>query len=252
MRIVVCVKQIDELADEAAFVDDDRRVARDVLDPALNEWDTYATEEALRIRENSSDDVEVVIVSVGGVDAEEAMRQCLAMGADRAVRIEGVDSPDPISIGRALAEVVEAEAPALVLCGAQSSDAVQAATGTALAELAGFAHVAVVQELEWQSTGPLVVHRELEEGVVDVMDVDMPALLTIQSGINEPRYATLRAMRRAEDQEIEVRQAGELGTPGYRIRRMFVPHRGNGSRSLGADPTEIAAQIKQIIEDRLR
>jgi electron transfer flavoprotein beta subunit len=252
MKIVVCVKQIAELGDDVELIDDDRRVAPDVLEPALNEWDSYATEEALRIKEQLAGDAEVVIVSVGDEDAEDAMRECLAMGADRGIRIGGVDSPDPLSVARALAEVVADEAPVLVLCGAQSSDAVQAATGTALAQLLGFAHVAVVKKLEWSSAAPLVVHRELEEGVVDVMEVDAPALVTIQSGINEPRYATLRAMRRAEEQAIDVRPAGDLGSPGYRVQRMFVPHKGNGSRSLGADPTEIAAQIKRIIEERLR
>ena len=252
MKIVVCVKQIGELGDEIEFVDDGRRVAPELLEPALNEWDTYAAEEALRIKEHMADDAEVVIVSVGDEEAEEAMRQCLAMGADRAIRIDGVDSPDPLSVARALAEVVSQESPVLVLCGAQSSDAVQAATGTALAELLGFAHVAVVKKLEWSSSGPSVVHRELEEGVVDVMDIDTPALLTIQSGINEPRYATLRAIRRADQHEIDVRQAREPGIPCYRIRRMFVPPKGNGAESLGDDPAEIAARIKQIIEDRLR
>jgi electron transfer flavoprotein beta subunit len=252
VKIVVCVKQIEELGDQIEFVDDDRRVAPGLSEPTLNEWDTYATEEALRIKEQLEGNSEVVIVSVGGERAEDAMRECLAMGADRAIRIEGLDSPDPLSVARALADVVGEELPALVLCGAQSSDAVQASTGSALAQLLGFPHVAVVKKLEWSDSEPIVAHRELEDGVIDVMDVETPVLVTIQSGINEPRYATLRAMRRAEEQDIDVREAGDFGTPSYRIQRMFVPPKDNGSTSLGADPAQIAERIKQIIEDRLR
>jgi electron transfer flavoprotein beta subunit len=174
------------------------------------------------------------------------------MGADRAVRIEGVAAHDPLSIARALADVVRAEAPDLVLTGVQSSDAVQAATGTALAELLGLPRVAVVKKLEWAGAGPAVVHRELEGGLVDVCEVDTPALLTVQTGINEPRYATLRAIKQAELKEIDVRGHADGGNPGYRVRRMFVPPKGEGAELLGTDAAEVAQRIKAIVEDRLR
>ena len=250
MKIVVCVKQVWALGDEVEFTDDERDVDPDYLEPALNEWDSFATEEAVRIKERLGDG-EVVVVSAGDEDAEDAMRRCLAMGADRAIRVEGLAERDPISVARALAEVVRAERPDLVFCGVQSSDSVQAATGTALAELLGLPLVAVVTKIDWPGSGPATVDRELEGGLVDVTEVDTPAVLTIQTGINEPRYATLRAIKQAEQMEIEVRQAPG-GEPAYRVRRMFVPPRGAGAEMLGKGPTEVARRIKEIVEEKLR
>jgi electron transfer flavoprotein beta subunit len=250
MKIVVCVKQVAQLGDEVEFTEDERYVDPDFLDFALNEWDTFATEEALQIRERSGEG-EVVVVTVGDEDAEDALRRCLAMGADRAVRVAVEEQLDPISVARALAEVVRAESPDLVLCGVQSSDSVQAATGTALAELLDLPRAAVVTKVSL-GEGVATVHRELEGGLVDVVEVDTPCLLTIQTGINEPRYATLRAIKQAEQQDIDVREAGDPGEPGYHVRRMFVPPKGEGAEMLNGSPAAIAGRIKEIVEDRLK
>ncbi|HEU4451178.1 MAG TPA: electron transfer flavoprotein subunit beta/FixA family protein [Gaiellaceae bacterium] len=251
MKIVVCVKQVAALGDEVEFTADERDVDPDFVDYALNEWDSYATEEALRLREAAGDG-EVVVLSVGDEDAEEAMRRALAMGADRGIRVwsDGLTGADPITIARALAEVVRAEAPDLVLAGVQSSDAVQAATGTALAELLGLPRVAVVTKVE-PGDGAATVHRELEGGLIDVVEVDTPCVLTIQTGINEPRYATLRAIKQAEQKPIEEREPGDLGRPAARVRRMFVPAKGEGAEMMDGDPGEIARRIKEIVEERL-
>jgi electron transfer flavoprotein beta subunit len=247
VKVVVCVKQIAVLGDEVDFTDDERDVDPDYFDYALNEWDTYATEEALRIREAAGDG-EVVVVSVGNEDAEEAMRRCLAMGADRGIRIDSDDPLDPIQVARALAEVVRAESPDLVLTGVQSADSVQAATGTALAELLDLPRVAVVTKIE-PGDGKATVNRELEGGLVDIVEVDAPALLTIQTGINEPRYATLRAIKQAEEKEIDVRQPGDLGEPAYRVKKMFVPPKGEGAEMLDGSAADVAQKIKEIVEE---
>ena len=191
-----------------------------------------------------------MVVSVGGEEVEDAMRRALAMGADRAVRVNVEEKLDPISAARAIAEVVRAESPDLVFCGVQSSDSVQAATGTALAELLDVPRVAVVTKIEL-GEGTATVQRELEGGVVDVVEVDTPALFTIQTGINEPRYATLRAIKQAEEQEIEVREPGDLGEPAYRVRRMFVPPKGEGAEMLDGSPADIAKRIREIVEERM-
>ena len=248
MKVVVCVKQIAQLGDEIEFTDDERDVDPDYLDYALNEWDTYATEEALRLRESAGEG-EVVVVSVGSEDSEEAMRRCLAMGADRGIRIDTEERLDPIQVARALAEVVRAESPDLVFTGVQSADSVQAATGTALAELLDLPRVAVVTKIEL-GDGKATVNRELEGGLVDVIEVDTPALLTIQTGINEPRYATLRAIKQAEEKEIDVRQPGDLGEPAYGVRKMFVPPKGEGAEMLDGSASDVAQRIKEIVEER--
>jgi electron transfer flavoprotein beta subunit len=252
MKVAVCVKQIGALGDEVEFTEDERDVDPDYLDFALNEWDSYATEEALRLVEGAGEG-EVVVVSVGDEDAEDAMRRALAMGAGRGIRIWGSElaNADPITVARALAEVVRDESPDLVLCGVQSSDSVQAATGAALAELLGLPRVAVVTRLEL-ADGKATVHRELEGGLVDVTEVDTPCLLTIQTGINEPRYATLRAIKQAEQKEIDVREPGELGEPAYRVRRMYVPPKGEGAEMLDGSPADVAQRIKEIVEESLK
>jgi electron transfer flavoprotein beta subunit len=247
VKVVVAVKQVAVLGDEVEFTDDERDVDPDYLDYALNEWDTYATEEALRLREGNGDG-EVVVASVGPEDVEEAMRRCLAMGADRGIRVDSEERLDPIQVARALAEVVRAENPDLVFAGVQSADAVQAATGTALAELLDLPRVAVVTKIEL-GDGKATVNRELEGGLLDVVEVDTPALFTIQTGINEPRYATLRAIKQAEEKEIDVRQPGDLGEPAYRVKKMFVPPKGEGAEMLNGSAADVAQKIKEIVEE---
>jgi electron transfer flavoprotein alpha/beta subunit len=205
-------------------------------------------EEALRVRERLGAG-EVVAITVGDEEAESALRRCLAMGADRAVRIDA-EPLDPISTARALAPAVAAETPDLVLAGVQSADSVQGSTGTALAELVGLPRVAVVTRLEWDGSGPARVDRELEGGLVDVVEVETPALLTIQTGINQPRYANLRAIKQADQQEIKV-VAAETGGPAYRVRRMFTPPRGEGAQLLDGGPAQVAERILELVQERL-
>ena len=192
-------------------------------------------------------------MSVGDENSEDAMRRALAMGAGRGIRVWAPElaGADPIVVARALAKVVRAESADLVLCGVQSSDSVQAATGVALAELLELPRVAVVTKISL-GDGTATVHRELEGGLVDVVEVDTPCVLTIQTGINEPRYATLRAIKQAEQKDIEVREPGDLGEPASRVRRMFVPPKGEGAEMLDGSPSEVARRIKELVEERLK
>jgi len=250
MKVVVCVKQVSQLGDEVEFTGDGRDVDPDYLDSALNEWDGFAAEEALQLRERLGG--EVVVVTCGGEESEKALRRTLAMGADRAIRVEGAGR-DPLSVGRALAEVVGAESPDLVLCGVQSSDSVQAATGTVLAELCDLPRVAVVTKVDYDhGARKAVVDRELEGGLVDRVEVDTPAVLTIQTGINQPRYANLRAIKQAEQVEIDVRTAAGGGAEAYRVRRMFVPPKGEGAQLLQGSPAEIAGKLLELVRERLK
>jgi len=253
LKSVVCVKQVRTLGDEVEFTSDGRDVDPDYVELAVNEWDTYAVEEALRLKE-ATEEGEVVVVTVGDEEADEALRRCLAMGADRAIRVEhpGDGVSDPLTVARALAAAVAPESPDLVFAGVQSSDSVQAATGTMLAELLDLPRVAVVTKLSYDHAGKRVtVHRELEGGLIDVVEVDAPALVTIQTGINEPRYATLRAIKQANQQEIAVVQATDDSQGAYRVRRMFVPHRGEGAEPLGDSPAAVAQRIAEIVKARL-
>ena len=140
------------------------------------------------------------------------MRACLAKGADRALRVwdDALEGADPLAVARVLAAVVERESPDLVLCGVQSSDAVKGATGVALAAHLGLPRVAVVKALDYDAgSGSATVERELEGGLIELLRVRLPALLTIQTGINEPRYANLRAIKQAKEKPLEVLGPGE-------------------------------------------
>jgi electron transfer flavoprotein beta subunit len=252
VKLVVCVKLVRVLGDEVEFTSDGTDVDPDYLETALNEWDACALEEALLVKERVGG-AEVVAVTAGDKRSEEALRRCLAMGADRAIRVD-TNVRDPLSTARALAAAVKPESADLVLCGVQSSDSVQGSTGTALSELLGLPRVAVVKKLDWSGSGPATVQRELEGGLIDVVEVDTPAVLTIQTGINQPRYATLRAIKLAEQQQIATIAGDGTGgaEPAYRVRRMFSPPKGAGAQMLEGGADEIAKQVAGIIKERLK
>ncbi|HEY2437957.1 MAG TPA: electron transfer flavoprotein subunit beta/FixA family protein [Solirubrobacteraceae bacterium] len=261
MKIVVPVKQVAALDDEFELLDDGSGVDPDFLELDLNEWDAFSLEAALQLRESTGEG-EVVVVTVGDDEAEEALLGCLARGADRAVRVwdDALEGADVLAVARVLAAAVQRESPDLVLCGVQSSDAVNGATGIALAGYLELPHVAVVKQLDYDAAGSVAtVKRELEGGLVEVLRVRTPALLTIQTGINEPRYANLRAIKQAREKPLEVSTPDELGVDsgtvaavaGSRRRSLEHPERGEGAEMLEGSPSEVAARIVEIVRDRM-
>ncbi|WP_181691499.1 electron transfer flavoprotein subunit beta/FixA family protein [Natronomonas sp. LN261] len=214
MKVLVTVKEVAEVDDEFGISGLD--VDESALEYDLNEWDDYAVEEAVQISE-AGDDVEVVTVTVGPERAEETVRMALAKGADRAVRVwddalEGVQFLDPNSKADLIAAVAEEESPDLILSGVQAGDDANGATGVALAERLGFEWAAVVNDLDLDAeAGVASVHRELEGGIEELTDVDLPAVLTIQTGINEPRYASLRGIRQAQRKPLDVNSLEDVG-----------------------------------------
>jgi len=213
MKILVTVTEVAEPDDEFEISGqsiDDRYLTYD-----LNEWDDYAVEEAVQVSE-AYDDAEVVSVTVGPERAEETIRQALAKGVDRAVRVwdddlEG-DLLDPGTTAELLAGVVEREEPDFVFSGVQSGDMAFGATGVALAATLGFEWAAVINDFELDpDAGTASVRRELEGGVEELTAVDLPAVFTIQTGINEPRYASLRGIRRAQQKPLDVETPADLG-----------------------------------------
>jgi electron transfer flavoprotein beta subunit len=214
MKILVTVKEVAQVEDEFQIsgLDVDSRY----LDYDINEWDDYAVEEAVGFAE-ANEDVEVVTVTIGPERSEETIRMALAKGADRALRvwdddIEAAEYLDVNTKAALLAAVVEEEEPDLVLTGVQSGDDAYGGTGVALAQKIGFEWAAVVNALDLDAdAGVASVHRELEGGIEELTDVELPAVLTIQTGINEPRYASLRGIRQAQRKPLEVRSLGDLG-----------------------------------------
>ena len=261
MKIVVPVKQVAVLDEEFELLDDGSGVDPDAIEWELNEWDDFSLEAALQLREAQGEG-EVVVISVGDEEAEEGLRACLAKGADRALRIweRSLVGADPLSVARLLAAAVERESPDLVLCGVQSSDAVHGATGVALAAHLGLPRVAVVKALDYDTASrSATVERELEGGLVEMLRVGLPALLTIQTGINDPRYANLRAIKQAKEKPLTVLELSELGldegavaaAAGSRVRSMAPPDSGGGAEMLNGSPSSVAERIAGIVKEQM-
>ena len=258
MKVVVPVKQVALLDDEFELLGD--AVDPDSIEYDLNEWDSFSLEAALQIRESVGG--EVVVITVGDEEAGEGLLTCLAKGADRALRLwdESLEHADVLSVARALAALVEPESPDLVLCGVQSSDLVAGATGVALAGYLDLPHVAVAKRLDLDATTrTLTAERELEGGLVEVLRIGLPALVTIQTGINQPRYANLRAIKQAREKPLKVSGLEDVGldadavaaAAGSRTVALASPERGAGAEMLNGSPAAVAARIVEIVRERL-
>jgi electron transfer flavoprotein beta subunit len=260
MKILVTVKEVAEAEDE--FEIDGLDIDDRYLEYDLNEWDDYAIEEAVQIAEDG-DDVEVVSVTIGPERAEETVRMGLAKGVDRAIRvwddtIAGTDDLDVAAKAEILASVVEAEDPDVVFSGVQANDDTFGATGVALAERVGFEWAAVVNHLDQGSLseGSASVRRELEGGVEELTDIELPAVLTIQTGINEPRYASLRGIRQAQSKPLDVQGLEDLGLDADVVESpvertaVFEPETESDVVTFDGDANEEAAQLAEMLRDK--
>jgi electron transfer flavoprotein beta subunit len=178
----------------------------------LSPYDEFAVEEALRIKDRRGQG-EVVAVTLGPDRAKEALRSCLAMGCDRAIHINdpALADADTLTTARALAAVVKAEAPALVLCGRQAIDDDMGAVPAQLADLLGWPGASWIMEETVAADGKSIRVARQVEGGHEVFDVPLPAVLSCQKGLNEPRYPTLKGIMGAKKKEIKDVKAGELG-----------------------------------------
>ncbi|MFB6129461.1 MAG: electron transfer flavoprotein subunit beta/FixA family protein [Salinigranum sp.] len=260
MKVLVTVKEVAELEDE--FEIDDLRVDERYLTYDLNEWDEYAVEEAVQIGEEFDDDVEVVSATIGPERSEETIRMALAKGVDRAVRVwddafESLDLLDVAAKTRVFRAVLEAEEPDLVLTGVQANDDSFGATGVSLAEAVGYEWAAVTSALDLdQDEGVAHVHRELEGGLEELVDVDLPAVFTVQTGINEPRYASLRGIRQAQSKEIAERSLSDLGLEtedvagDLELTAMYEPESESDATLFEGSADETAAQLATVLRER--
>ena len=260
MKILVTVKEVAEPEDDFELAG--TSIDETYLEYDLNEWDDYAVEEAVQLQEASSDDTEVVAVSIGPERSEETIRMALAKGADRAVRVwddalEGGEVLDPHAKARVLAAVVEDEDPDLVFSGVQADDDSIGGTGVALADQVGFEWAAVVNAFEYEEGDDAAeIHRELEGGVEEVTEVEVPAVFTIQTGINEPRYASLRGIRQAQSKEIAEKSLGDLGldasavdTP-VSITDMYEPESETDTQMIEGGAEDQAARLVELFEEK--
>jgi electron transfer flavoprotein beta subunit len=254
MKILVAIKQVPERDAQLAIGPGGRWIEESGLGYTINEPDAYALEEALRLKEAVGAGAEVIAISAGPERVGSTLREALAKGADRAIHIVADDmgARDTLGVARLLAEAVRAESPDLVLTGLQSDDLGLGQTGVVLAELLGIPHATIILQVE-RTDGGLRVKRELEDGWFQHVELPLPALLTIQSGGNRLRYATLMGIKRAKSKELKTVAAGAAAGPAaVTLERVYLPERQKRTEMLTGSAAEIAAQIVEKLRFEMR
>src|SRR5919206_4148193 len=255
MKIVVLMKQVPNKDAVLRVRGDGKWVEEGDLSFEVNESDGYALEEALRLKEKKGG--EVVVCALGPQRVKSVIKDALARGADRALHVvtEEFGQAGPFTTARALAEAVRGEQPDLVLAGLQSDDHGYGQTGVIVAELLGLPHATIVIEVDY-SGEQLRVKRELESGWYQWYTMQTPCVLTIQSGISQIRYATLKGIMAAKKKEIrEVQPAAEAASAGefQTIARIYLPLKQKQTQFLGdGDAKRGAALLAEKLRNEAR
>jgi electron transfer flavoprotein beta subunit len=254
MKIVVSIKQVPSRDSLLRVNASDAWIQEADLSYEINEPDAYALEEGLRLKEKHGG--EVVVLCAGPARAAQTIREALAKGADRALHLEEekLGSFDPLSLARLMAGALALEKPDLVLTGLQSDDLGYGQTGVILAEILGLPHATIIMQVEKQDGG-IRVKRELEDGWFQHVEMPLPALLTIQSGINKLRYATLMGIKKAKTKEVKRLTAVELGlapAPSIRFSRVYLPEKTKHTQILEGSPKEAAAKLVEKLKFEVR
>ncbi|HJR60535.1 MAG TPA: electron transfer flavoprotein subunit beta/FixA family protein [Vicinamibacterales bacterium] len=257
MKIAVCIKQVVTREWQLRVSEAKTWIRDQDASFELNEPDAYALEEALRLKEKHGG--EVVVVSAGPARATQVLREALARGADRAIHVEAdaLAAADAFVVADALAGAIRDEGFDLVLTGLQSDDQGFGQVGVVLAEKLGMPHATIIMEVQADpSTGSgqagLRVKRELEGGWFQWMTLPLPALLTIQSGINQLRYATLKGIMAAKKKEIRKVAPAGSATPAQNIAAVYFPEKGKKTQMLAGSPAEAAKALIQKLRDEAR
>ncbi|MBI4611160.1 MAG: electron transfer flavoprotein subunit beta/FixA family protein [Candidatus Rokubacteria bacterium] len=212
MKVLVPVKQVPDTATQVKIGGDPRAIDTTGITWIVSPYDEFAVEEALRIKEKRGTG-EVVVVSLGPERVKEALRSCLAMGAERAVHVNepAWESADTLTTARALAAVIKQEQPVIVLFGRQAIDDDMGAVGVQVAELLGWPCASWIMEAAISGDGTSVRVGRQVEGGLEVFELPLPCVLTAQKGLNEPRYPTLKGIMGAKKKEIKDVKAADLG-----------------------------------------
>ena len=253
MKIVVCIKQVPA-KDAPLTITDGTWIRETDIGFEMNEPDSYALEEALRLKEKHSG--EVIAVSMGPERVKQTIKEALAKGADRGIHIADDQARllDPIGAAKLLAAAVEREKPDLILTGLQSDDQGFGQTGVLLAERLGLPHATIIMQIEVQGDH-LRLKRELEAGWFQWVELPLPCVLTIQSGINKVRYATLKGIMAAKKKEIVTIARESLGVvheATQRIERIYVPVKTKKTEFLTGTPQEVAAKLIEKLKHEAR
>ena len=268
MKILVCMKQVPQ-KDAPLKLNERATWIREDVGYEVNESDAYALEEALRQKEKNGG--EVVAITAGPARAQQVLREALAKGADRAIHLEDERfvALDSFNVARALSTAIKDESFDLIFTGLQSDDCGYAQTGVLLAELLGWPHATIIMKIEgitpMEAGGPkgganhaggIRVKRELESGYFQFVELPLPAVLTIQSGINKLRYATLIGIKQAKNKPLrkvgweEVESA--LKPNQWTIERLYVPQKTKHTEVLQGPAQEVARKLVAKLRDEMR
>ena len=257
MKIIVCLKQVPKndsilrINEQGTWIQD-----RD-LTYEINESDAYGLEAALQLKEKHGG--EVIALSLGPARVQSVIKEALARGADRGLHLEDAafDNLDAFGTASAIAAAAKAEGFDLLLTGLQSDDHGFAQTGVIAAELLALPHATIVMDVQSEN-GAIKVKRELENGFFQWVSFPAPAVLTIQSGINTLRYATLKGIMAAKKKEIKKLDAAALGidaaaiAPKQQIRRIYLPVKNKQTQFLEGSPAEVAARLMDKLKNEAR
>jgi electron transfer flavoprotein beta subunit len=254
MKIGVCVKQVPAKDAPLAIVDGGAWIRESDIGFETNEPDTYALEEALRLKEKHGG--EVVAISMGPERAKQTIKEALAKGAERGIHVADNEfyKLDPLTSTRSLAAAIQKENFDLILTGLQSDDQGFGQTGVLLAELLGRPHATIIMSIE-VADGRMKLKRELEAGWFQWVELPLPAVITIQSGINKPRYATLKGIMAAKKKEIATIDRAALAVADSRteqVERIYVPRKTKKTEFLSGSPKEAAAKLLEKLRHEAR
>ena len=252
MKIAVCIKQVPTRDWQPRLNESRTWIREQAATYEMNEPDAYALEESLRLKEKHGG--EVVVCSAGPARVSQVIREALARGADRAIHIEddGLGAADAFVIADALANAMKEEAFDLVLTGLQSDDQGFAQTGVILAERLGLPHATIIMEVEADGAAGLRVKRELEGGWFQWVTMPLPAVLTIQSGINQLRYATLKGIMGAKKKEIRKAPVPPGAASRQKIVTLYVPGKTKKTQVISGSPAEAARELVRRLREEAR
>jgi len=254
LNIVVCLKQVPAKDAPLAIAEGGTWIRETDIAFEMNEPDSYALEEALRLKEKHGG--EVIALSLGPERVKQTIKEALAKGADRAIHV--VDNQffalDPLATAKSLAAAIQKEKFDLILTGLQSDDHGFGQTGVLLAAVLGLPHATLIMQID-VAEGRMKLKRELEAGWFQWVEAPLPAVLTIQSGINKVRYATLKGIMAAKKKEIAAISRESLGVtsePTQRLERIYVPQKTKKTEFLSGTPKEAAAKLVEKLRFEAR
>ena len=254
MKILVCMKQVPQ-KDAPLKINESGKWIREDVSYEVNEPDAYALEEALRQKEKHGG--EVVVITAGPTRSSQVLREALAKGADRAIHLEddkfvGLDA---LNTAKAFAATIKDEQFDLIFTGLQSDDYGYAQTGVVISELLGWPHATIIMQIE-KKDAAIRVKRELESGFFQFVEMPLPAVLTIQSGINKLRYATLIGIKQAKNKPLRKVTWSEIESSIVQnlqqIQRLYIPEKTKKTEMLEGPPAEIVKKLVDKLRNEIR